>query len=175
MGRKRYREQLVVDGYNIINYWPSLKDASINSLEEAREKLMDILAEYAHYAKLDIMVVFDAYKVNGRIATEEKYHDITVVFTEEYQTADHYIEKYLDRYGMERRIRVATSDRVEQDLILSRGGTRVSARELEAEIQDSLRNAKRKQALVNTKNDYVMGEMPSKFQDMLEKWNNLQK
>ena len=76
---------------------------------------------------------------------------------------------------MERRIRVATSDRVEQDLILSRGGTRVSARELEAEIQDSLRNAKRKQALVNTKNDYVMGEMPSKFQDMLEKWNNLQK
>ncbi|NLY09622.1 MAG: NYN domain-containing protein [Tissierellia bacterium] len=165
----RQKELLMVDGYNIINSWTSLEDSKEQSLEEARDKLIHILAEYAHYSNYEITVVFDAYKVKGRYTNEETLRGINVVFTEELMTADQYIEQYLDRYGRERRIRVATSDRIEQEVILSRGGIRVSARELEAEIEDRFAEAKRKQKITNIKNNYHITFREEKWKDTLKK------
>lgn len=170
MLKRKAKSVLVVDGYNIINDWQGLRRDLETSLEEARNRLIHILAEYAHYSKTKILLVFDAYNVKGRVATEDHYQGVDIIYTEEHQTADQYIEKYLDRFGQEKRIRVATSDRVEQELILQRGGTRISARELEAEIHDAFRNAKRKQALVNSKNNYTMGTLPEDLKSQLEKW-----
>lgn len=162
----------MVDGYNIMNQWDEVRKEAEHSLEEGRETLIHILGEYAHHSKLNITVVFDAYRVKGKKAHVEYRQGIKIVFTEELETADQYIERYLDRYGMVKRIRVATSDRLEQEMILARGGTRLSARELQAEIQDSLRESHRKQKRQNTQNDDYLSRTGSPWKTILKNWKN---
>ncbi len=167
----RSNEILVVDGYNIVNSWDKLKDIAAVDFEQARIELLEILSEYHHYSGIKTIVVFDAHLVKGSIRKEEEYKGITVVYTKENELADHYIEKMLDEFGRIKRIRVATSDRTEQEIILSRGGTRLSARELEAEISDEMSMVSRKRKKINMKNDIQLGRLADRVYHKLKDWD----
>lgn len=127
-------EYLLVDGYNIIFAWESLKDLAKDNLDSARGRLMDILSDFQGYRRMKLILVFDAYKVKGNIGSTEKYHNIDVVYTKEAETADQYIEKVTHKIGRKYCVRVATSDGLEQLIIMGAGAVRVSARELQEEV-----------------------------------------
>ncbi|MDU7151264.1 MAG: NYN domain-containing protein [Peptoniphilus grossensis] len=138
--RSRYRRDvsyLFVDGYNIINSWQNLIKLKNISLEDARNELIDTMIEFSHSTKEHIILVFDAYLVKKSGGKNYMRDGIDIIFTKEFETADHYIERQLDEIGKLTNVRVATSDNIEQQIILSRGGTRISARELEAEVLNS--------------------------------------
>ena len=124
------KEYLLVDGYNIIFAWEDLKELAAVNIDGAREKLMDILCNYQGFKKCTLILVFDAYKVKGNPGSVETYHNIHVVYTKEAETADQYIEKTVQEIGRKYRVTVATSDQLEQVIILGQGGQRMSAREL---------------------------------------------
>ena len=124
------KEYLLVDGYNIIFAWEDLKELAAVNIDGAREKLMDILCNYQGFKKCTLILVFDAYKVKGNPGSVETYHNIHVVYTKEAETADQYIEKTVHEIGRKYRVTVATSDQLEQVIILGQGGQRMSAREL---------------------------------------------
>jgi predicted RNA-binding protein with PIN domain len=168
--KNKAREYLFVDGYNIINSWESLKEKSKISLEEARIELLEILSEYQHYSGIVIVVVFDAHQVKGNSGTEEDYKGLRVVYTKENETADNYIERVLDEIGRIKKVRVATSDWMEQQIVLSRGGIRISARELEVEIYNEKKMIKRKRKTINQKNDIQIGKLDEKTIRMLKDW-----
>lgn len=128
-------EYLLVDGYNIIFAWPDLKELSQLSLEDARKSLQDILSNYRGFKPCQLILVFDAYKVAGNPGSSEDYHGIHIVYTKEAQTADNYIEYTIRRLPKGRRVRVATSDALEQVIILGGGALRVSAKEFRAEVE----------------------------------------
>ena len=128
------KEYLIVDGYNIINAWPNLKELAQHNLEDARMKLIDILRDYQGYRGIYIIVVFDAHMTDVLARNYEEYGDLLVVYTSKNETADHFIEKWVNDNGDKYNIRVATSDYLEQTIVLSRGAARVSARELREEI-----------------------------------------
>ena len=124
------KEYLLVDGYNIIFAWEDLKELAAVNIDGAREKLMDILCNYQGFKKSTLILVIDAYKVKGNPGSVETYHNIHVVYTKEAETADQYIEKTVHEIGRKYRVTVATSDQLEQVIILGQGGQRMSAREL---------------------------------------------
>ena len=128
-------EYLLVDGYNIIFAWEELKAVSRESLEHARQCLMDILANYHGFHPCELILVFDAYKVAGNVGAAEEYHGIHIVYTREAETADNYIEKTIYKIARDHRVRVATSDALEQMIILGSGALRVSAAELHTQVQ----------------------------------------
>ena len=127
-------EYLLVDGYNIIHAWDDLKRLAAQDLDGARLRLMDILSNYQGWRKCHVILVFYAYRVKGNPGSVEKYHNIHVVYTKEAETADMYIEKTTYEIAREHRVRVATSDGLEQVIILGHGAQRMSARELRFEI-----------------------------------------
>lgn len=129
------KEYLLVDGYNIIFAWEDLKELSKINIEAARNKLMDILSNYQGYKKQILILVFDAYKVPGNPGEVMKYHNIHVVYTKEAETADQYIEKTVHEIGRKYHVTVATSDALEQVIILGQGAQRISAKGLWEEIQ----------------------------------------
>lgn len=128
-------EYLLVDGYNIIFAWEELHELSKINIEGARGKLMDILCNYQGYKKNTIILVFDGYKVPGNPGEVIKYHNIYVVYTKEAETADQFIEKTVPEIAKKHRVAVATSDALEQMIILGQGAQRISARELLEEIK----------------------------------------
>ena len=130
-------EYLLVDGYNIIFAWESLKELAQTNLDGARGKLMDIMSNYQAYRKMHLLLVFDAYKVKGNPGSTMRYHNIDVVYTKEAETADQYIEKVSHDMSKKYRVRVATSDGLEQLIIMGAGATRVSAREFEREVMEA--------------------------------------
>ena len=129
-------EYLLVDGYNIIFAWDELSALSRESLDAARHRLMDILCNYQGFKKCVLILVFDAYRVPGSPGSIEQYHNIHVVYTKEAETADMFIERVTHEIGKNRRVRVATSDGMEQVIILGHGALRVSARMFHEEVQD---------------------------------------
>ena len=129
-------EYLLVDGYNIIFAWDELNALSKESLDAARHRLMDILCNYQGFKKCVLILVFDAYRVPGSPGSIEQYHNIHVVYTKEAETADMFIERVTHEIGKNRRVRVATSDGMEQVIILGHGALRVSARMFHEEVQD---------------------------------------
>lgn len=135
-GKPKYDgpEYLLVDGYNIIYAWDDLKELAGVDLCAARDKLMDILCNYQGYKKNVLILVFDAYKVPGN-STISKYHNIYVVYTKEAETADQYIEKTVHAMGRRYHVTVATSDAIEQVIIMGQGAHRISARGLLEEIE----------------------------------------
>lgn len=130
---------LLVDGYNIINAWASLRNLAQTNLEEARHQLNQMLSEFAAYKGIETTVVYDAYRVKGTSNRTDRIKNLTIVFTKENQTADSYIEKFIHDYKYKRHaiIRVATNDHTEQNMVLGKGAARVTARELEHEVQQS--------------------------------------
>ena len=129
-------EYLLVDGYNIIFAWDELNALSKENLDAARHRLMDILCNYQGFKKCVLILVFDAYRVPGSPGSIEQYHNIHVVYTKEAETADMFIERVTHEIGKNRRVRVATSDGMEQVIILGHGALRVSARMFHEEVQD---------------------------------------
>lgn len=130
-------EYLLVDGYNIIHAWPELKELAAVNLDAARTSLQDILCNYQGYKKCNVIVVFDGYKVKNNPGTVIQYHNIHVVFTKEAETADQYIEKVTQQMNRQYSVAVATSDKLEQVIILGKGAMRLSARDLKKEIKET--------------------------------------
>ena len=130
-----FPEYLLVDGYNIIFAWEELNALSKQSLDAARKKLADILCNYQGFKKCVAILVFDAYRVPGSPGSIEQYHNIHIVYTKEAETADMFIEHVTHEIGKDRRVRVATSDGMEQIIILGHGALRVSARMFHEEVQ----------------------------------------
>lgn len=128
-------EYLLVDGYNIIFAWEELADLAKDNIDGARTKLMDILSNYQGYRKCNLILVFDAYKVQGGLGEMFQYHNIHVVYTKEAETADQYIEKTAHRLAKQDHVTVATSDGLIQLIILGSGAVRMSAAGLKEEIQ----------------------------------------
>ena len=127
-------EYLLVDGYNIIFAWDELKTIAQNNLDSARGQLMHMLSNYCGYRKCKLILVFDAYKVKGYHGETEQYHNITVVYTKEAETADSYIEKATLDLSKKHKVRVATSDGMEQLIILGNGALRITAAEFRQEV-----------------------------------------
>ena len=125
---------LLVDGYNIIHAWEQLRDLAAQDLQAARDRLLEILSDYAGFVKPAVICVFDAYKVPGGQERVYRWHNIDVVFTKEAETADQYIEKTAHELSGKYEVAVATSDGLEQIIIFGAGARRISARELLMEI-----------------------------------------
>ncbi len=130
-------EYLLVDGYNIIFAWEELEAVARENLEAARQMLMDILSNYQGIKGCEVILVFDAYKVPRNMGEVTKYHNIHVVYTKEAETADTFIEKVTYKIAKHHRVRVATSDGLEQLIILGHGALRVSARAFRAEVEQA--------------------------------------
>lgn len=162
-------EYLFVDAYNIINAWSNLKLISQMSLEESRNELIEIMAEYRSYTNIEVVVVFDAHMVRGSRQKNEKIKNIEVVYTKENQTADQYIEKEVNKIGKIKKVTVATSDWVEQQVILGRGATRMSARELKIEITKLKKTINTKSQEQSQVNDMIIGRLDA---ETLEKLTN---
>ena len=128
-------EFLLVDGYNILFAWDELKKLAQESIDAARQALMDLLCNYQGYKKCVVILVFDAYKVPRSISDVIRYHNIYVVYTKQAETADAYIEKVTYEIGKKHHVRVATSDNLEQVIILGHGAFRLSAKAFHTEIE----------------------------------------
>ncbi len=128
-------EYLLVDGYNVIFAWEELSELAKNNIEGARGRLLDIMCNYQAIKKCSLIVVFDAYRVQGHVTEILDYHNIHVVYTKEAETADQYIEKFAHENSKKYRVTVATSDGLEQIIIRGQGCLLLSARELEAEVR----------------------------------------
>lgn len=130
-------EYLLVDGYNIIFAWEELQELAQVDVGAAREKLLDILSNYQGYKKSVVIVVFDAYKVEGGKGETLEYKNLHVVYTREAETADQYIEKTVHEIGRKYQVTVATSDALEQIIIMGQGAGRMSAEGLREAIGEA--------------------------------------
>ncbi len=128
-------EYLLVDGYNIIHAWPELRELAEDNLDAARSKLIETLRNYQGFRQTPVILVFDAYKVKGNPGSVERLGGLDVVYTREAETADMFIEKATYDLSRKHRVRVATSDGLEQIIILGHGALRVPAAAFEAEVR----------------------------------------
>ena len=131
--QRKGKDYLLVDGYNIIHAWEDLSALAREDLDGARAKLIDLLRNYQSWRGCQVIVVFDAYKVKGGKGAVEQLGDLYVVYTKEAETADMYIERTTYQLSRDNRVRVATSDGLEQMIILGHGAQRMSAAELKYE------------------------------------------
>jgi ribosomal protection tetracycline resistance protein len=127
-------EYLLVDGYNVLYAWDDLRALAAENLDAARRRLADILCNYRGYRACEVILVFDAYRVPGGTGSVAPYHNISVVYTKEAETADTYIERVTHTLSREHRVRVVTSDGAEQMIILGNGALRVPARIFREEV-----------------------------------------
>ncbi len=137
-------EYLLVDGYNIINSWPVLQSIAVNDLEHARARLIEILQDYQGYRGGHIIIVFDAHLTKDGVEKHEHYGNLEVVYTKTNETADNYIERWVNANAGIGIIRVATSNYLQQVIVLARGGTRMSARELYLEVESAEKERNRR-------------------------------
>ena len=135
--RIRADDYLLVDGYNIVFAWDELREIAAADINAAREALINILSNYQGVRKCYLIVVFDAYKVKGGVGSVEKRHGLDIVYTREAETADMYIEQASYDLSRKHRVRVATSDGMEQMIILGHGAERLSATELKWEVEQA--------------------------------------
>lgn len=132
---EQVQEFLLVDGYNVIFAWDDLKELANVNIAAARNKLMDALCNYQGFKKCTVILVFDAYKVESELHEVMRYHNIHVVYTKQAETADQYIEKVVHSIAKKYHVTVVTSDGVEQVVTLGQGGTLISSREFEVEME----------------------------------------
>ena len=169
-GKPRKEEYLLVDGYNIIFSWEELNELAKENIHAACDKLMDILSNYQGYRKCTLILVLDAYKVEGHREEVIPYHNIYVVYTKEAETADQYIEKTVHKIGRQYQVTVATSDGLEQVIIMGQGAHRISAQGLKKEIEDTEKAARAEwhQRRQSSKT-YLFDHMSEEMQEQMEK------
>lgn len=164
-------EFLLIDGYNIINSWEGLKETGRVNLEDSRDKLIDIIKDYQGFTGYNVIIVFDGYLVKNSIEKHYLHGKVEVVYTKEGETADNYIERFVHSFQGNAHIRVATSDFVEQTIVLGRGATRISARELLNEVKSSkksmnMRYIKKPQKSKNLLENSLDPDILSKLESM---------
>lgn len=173
--RNIFKKYLIVDGYNVINAWPKLKEISLNDLELSRDILSDYILEYSKIKGYEAYIVFDAYNVKSKKEKIEKLFDLTLVFTKENQTADSFIEKFISGLSKYDEVAVATSDYAEQQIVLGKGCSRIPARELIDELnrtKKELRNKNNKKI----KRYNTMNRLENKInEDILIKLENIRR
>lgn len=169
--QKKQDEYLLVDGYNIIFSWEELRELSKINIDAARDQLMEIMSNYQGYKKCTLILVFDAYKNTGHREEITKYHNIDVVYTREAETADQFIEKTAHKLARQNQVTVATSDGLEQIIILGQGAVRLSAADLKAEVElakHELRQewTEKRQSSRNLLIDQISPEMAKLMEDV---------
>ena len=175
--KEEKEEYLLVDGYNIIYAWPELKKLTDENMDAAKMKLLDSLSNYQSIRGCQIIVVFDAYRVEGHREEVIDYYNIHVVYTKEAQTADQYIEKFAHDNKKNYNITVATSDGLQQIIVRGEGCSLLSARELKAEIEASNERIKqefeeRNQKKPNFLADALSQESKQQIEDLIKKEKN---
>jgi|SRR5699024_4891200 len=161
---------LIVDGYNIIGDWEELKCLKEESLSHARDRLVEILAEYQAYYGIKVIVVFDAHFVKGPKSTATAFR-IEIIYTKENETADERIERLVTKHkNVENAVYVATSDHLEQRIIFGRGALRKSARELSIEVEEMTKNIKDKIQTKNKETRDLKISLNDELKHAFEKW-----
>ncbi|WP_017381006.1 NYN domain-containing protein [Paenisporosarcina sp. TG-14] len=161
---------LLVDGYNIIGAWKELRALKTDKLIDARDRLIEMMAEYKAYTGWRVIVVFDAHLVPG-IEKKKKQYDVEVIFTGKNETADERIEKLTNQLKTRRdQIHVATSDMTEQWVIFAHGALRISARELEIEMELVQANITKQIKSIQGQRPYSKINLPDEIAEIFEKW-----
>jgi len=163
-------EYLLVDGYNIIFAWPELKDLANENMDSAKSKLLDCLSKFQSVERCKIIVVFDAYRVQGHPEEVIEYDDLYVVYTREAQTADQYIEKFAHDNRKRFDITVATSDGLQQVIIRGEGCALMSAAELREKVKmtnESVIQSFREKQTVDR--NYLMDTLPDETRQQIRK------
>lgn len=167
-------DYIIVDGYNIINTWGMLENSGKAAFEYARDRLIDIMHNYQGFTGYDITVVFDAYRTDSKKRTVEKNGNITVVYTKKNESADVYIERFvndvLEDAPKKTRIWVATSDHLQQTIASSRGALIMSAMELKADVARCIRERSIKHSINYEKPNLIFDRLSS---DKIDKLNNI--
>lgn len=170
--RADWRDVMLVDGYNIIGGWPELAALSLGGMQEARDRLLDLLADYQAFSGRRVIAVFDAYRVPGLGRSFVK-GKVQVFFTKEKETADECIERLVGEISHRRRqIYVATSDSIEQHVIFAKGALRYSARELRLEVEENQKQVKKAidPRSGGSLRHSLEDKLPPDVRDELEKW-----
>jgi predicted RNA-binding protein with PIN domain len=165
------REILLVDGYNIIHAWSELKRIAQDNLEDARHALVEIMQDFQGYQGYRIIIVFDAHMIQGGLEKKETFGTVEVVYTRENETADRYIERLVDGMPKNVQVMVATSDYLQQTIVMSRGAVRISARELLEQVNHYKKSIvkeylEKPEPKSNTLEDWVSPEMVK----ILDRW-----
>ena len=165
------KKYLLVDGYNIIYAWDDLKELLDTNVDAARGKLLDEMSNYQGMKGMELIVVFDAYRVKGHETEITDYMNIHVVYTKEAETADQYIEKTVRRIAKNADVTVATSDGLEQVIIMGQGAQRMSAPGLKEEVELALKELRGEHLgrQVNLKNyllDYLDEETAKQMEEI---------
>lgn len=165
------KEYLLVDGYNIIFDWEDLNKISREqSLEDARDKLVAILSNYQGAKGIELIIVFDAHLVKGNKGSVEQMGKTYIVYTKEAETADNYIERITKDLVKDYTVKVATSDRLEQIIIMGSGAIRVSATELRADVRFTAKKvAKKIEEIKPIKNNMLFDNLDAKTAEWFEK------
>ncbi|CUQ33574.1 RNA-binding protein [Clostridium baratii] len=163
---------IFIDGYNVLNCWPDLKELKNVSFDGARDRLVDVLHNYGSYNNCKVILVFDGYKVAGNIENKEEINkNLSIVFTKDGETADAYIEKEVHNIGRKYEVYVVTSDWLEQQTIFQRGAVRMSSLEFYNEVikvQDKIR-VKTEKNITSQKNhlgDNINEDILMKLEEM---------
>lgn len=162
-------EFLLVDGYNIIHAWPLLEGIMKEDLSHARDRLIDILAEYQALKHQKVIIVFDAHLVKGGAGVRELYNGVEVIYTQEGETADALIERLVATYTAKGTVIVATSDWNQQRLIFGKGAYRMPARELLAEVNQYVVGEKHKHKAPRYNDHSLGGRLAEDIRAVLEK------
>ncbi|UVI29834.1 NYN domain-containing protein [Paenibacillus spongiae] len=167
---RRREDALLVDGYNMIGAWPELARLKEKSLEEARDRLLEMLADYQGFSGMQIVVVFDAHQVPG-VGSSFKQYRVSVVFTKEKETADACIERLASEMAMRsRNLYVATSDQVEQRVAFGKGALRISARELLIDIGQNRKEIEKVLERPKNKRNELDNNLSLDVRMKLERW-----
>ena len=166
--KKKLQEYVIVDGYNIIFAWSDLKSLAAKNIDSARDKLIDYMSNYQAIKNVNVIIVFDAYKVKGRKSDENKYKNLSVVYTGEEQTADAYIEALAHKMGRKYDVTVATSDGLEQVTVLSQGCRTISATELKADMEYHRKQISEKALDQTSQKNYLLDNISDEVAQFLE-------
>ncbi len=166
----RMKDILLVDGYNMIGAWPELRVLKDKDLSLARDRLIEIMAEYQAYTGYEVKVIFDAHMVDGS-GKKENAHRIDVIYTRKNETADERIEKLVHELKrIDTRIHVATSDFTEQSLTFGSGALRISARELLIETKMSEKGIDKEVKNTQKKQNSTTIPLSDEIAEIFEKW-----
>lgn len=164
------QEILLVDGYNVIGAWPELRKLKLESLADARDRLIERMAEYKAHTGWRVIILFDAHLMPG-VEKKNKKHQVEVVFTRENETADERIEKMVSELSGRRvQIHVATSDLTEQWVIFAQGALRKSARELEIEMNEIDKLITNKVKIIQEQRPSSKIQLSDEVAEIFEKW-----
>ncbi len=167
--KENNKEYLLVDAYNIIHAWSELKELIEDNMEGARTKLLEIMSNYQAIRNCEIIVVFDAYRVEGHREEVIDYHNIHIVYTREAQTADQYIERFAHDNKKKYKIIVATSDGLQQIIVRGEGAYLLSARELKIEIEDANERIRREYKKLNgSERNYLSDSLSPEVKEKME-------